>query len=294
MLREEAFAGASIEAWRQPEIAPQPVFVLGSMRSGASLLALSLAQHSKTVTIQDSTWLERFALGLEQTLIDAASASSVPHAQPLDRSAFLQGFGDTVSRMLVGERRATRWLDSSYTHSFIAVPLARIFPRGRFIHVVRDVDGVVASLTSAENRRSYRSQHRQLSLQDAYEHWMDVVTACIEAERCLGSDVVLRVRRKDLLLDPEGTLRRCFDFIGESYESVCLRTFSGFDDTPLRAPEVDYSIDEPWRTQVDIFSRTLLDEATPSYAPDDAWRARLEGAFLRRSAAGIGFAESPK
>lgn len=282
LQREEIHSIVNIASARGHVTEPQPVFVLGSMRSGASLLALSLSQHSTIAPVQDTVWLERFAMGLQQTYLDATSNTPFPKfgSTGVDQTSFFAHFGDAVSRMIAGDGASTHWLDSTYTHAFIAAPLARLFPHGRFIHVLRDVDGVVGSLTSAENRKSYRSQHRQLSVRDAYEHWLDVVTACVEAERCLGSNVVLRIRRDDLVREPERMLRRCMDFLGEPFEHACLRPFAGFDqELPrLQAPDVD----EPWRTQVDIFSRTLLDETEPNYRGDDAWRARLETAFLKR------------
>ena len=100
-----------------------------------------------------------------------------------------------------------------------------MFPHAKFIHVIRDVDAVVAALTDPAREAIYRSHARRLTEQAAYEHWLESVRAGVEAEEAFGSDTVSRVRRDDLVADPEGTIRRCLSFVGEPFSPACLRPF---------------------------------------------------------------------
>src|SRR5690242_6946796 len=46
---------------------PRPVFVLGPLRSGASLLTLSLSQHPNLYHVLETNWFEEFGMGLQQS-----------------------------------------------------------------------------------------------------------------------------------------------------------------------------------------------------------------------------------
>lgn len=258
-----------------PPIAPErsiatarPVFAIGALRSGTSLLALSLGQHPNIVPVPDTSWLERFAVDLHQTYREAVWQ---PDISLLSRAGmeiedFCAYFGDAVNRLvlegddpLVGTPavpalasgngafanagpgtadRPRRWIDGTGSHCFDVFPLLRLFPLAQFIHVVRDVGEVVASLTNEENRALYKSRHLLLSEQDAYEHWLDATTAALEAERAFGSETVLRIHRRDLVDDSEATVRRCLAFLDEPFDAACLRPFrpAFASDEPLPMP----------------------------------------------------------
>src|SRR4028119_1367870 len=49
---------------------PRPIFVLGTLRSGASLLTLSLSQHPNIFPVLETNWFERFGMGLQQSYSD--------------------------------------------------------------------------------------------------------------------------------------------------------------------------------------------------------------------------------
>ncbi|MDQ4099038.1 MAG: sulfotransferase [Chloroflexota bacterium] len=235
--------------------APRPIFVIGSRCSGASLLTWSLGQHPSLLPLLDSSWLEPFAVSLEHTYavgVQQRSTSQLDIAG-IEIEDFFEHFGRAVDWLLIsagtnGSRAATsysadlnghahqpvgapngcqptRWVDGSPTNCFNVVGLHRLFPEGKFIHVLRDADSVVATLTDPAKRATFRSHWQKISEEAAYEHWLETVQACVDAERALGSATVLRILRDDLLGSPESTLRRCLDFVGESFDPVCLRPF---------------------------------------------------------------------
>lgn len=250
-------ASAGVELTEQGadrhDLPARPIFVLGSLRSGASLLTWSLGQHRNILPLLDNSWLDPFAANLEETYAAAVRNRSTSQLDimGIEIEDFYEHFGETINRLLLagarsggmdhgasdrsepevatagvsGMDRRGRWIDGSPVNCFNVVGLRRLFPNARFIHMVRDAGGVVETLTNEEKRRSFRSHWRQYTETEAYEHWLETVEAGFRAERAYGSEVVLRVRRDDLVEDADATLRRCLEFVGEPFSQACLRAF---------------------------------------------------------------------
>ncbi|HKG24926.1 MAG TPA: sulfotransferase [Thermomicrobiales bacterium] len=296
---------------------PRPVFVLGSLRSGASLLTLSLGQHPNLLQVLETNWFERFGIGLQQAFGDGhlvRNRSQLP-IDGIEIEDFFAHFGDAIDRLMLrsvdttddvpgddptaAPYRPGRWLDGTPRNCFAVFVLTRLFPAARFIHIVRDVNEVVTALSSDDTRRHYRSRYLGLTPKEAYQHWLDATRACLDAERAFGSSVVMRVRRDDLVAAPEQTLRRCLDFLGEPFAPECLRAFSSVG--PTSTPRLTGVETATGRSNV----RKIRDEAealnylifaeTPSVAtppaggavavdyPEDLVRiAALEAAFSDR------------
>jgi hypothetical protein len=307
---------------------PRPIFVIGALRSGASILWSSLGQHPSIAPILDTAWVERFAIGLEQAYAEDAARRDLSQLQAIgvDSRGFYAHFAEAINRLLLGpylrpeeaptsqlkptsrdfrraergtagtthEYRPTRWVDSCYTHVFSVFLLQRLFPAARFIHVIREVDEVVAALTSPRSASIYKSRYVPFTPLDAYEHWLDAVTAGLEAERAFGSDIVLRVLRATLLADPEAVLRQCLDFLEEPFDAHCLHPFrAGVADTDtvtdmLPALVLDDAL-KASRSEATRLSAALLAKSQPAHPrpPDDSRAARLEQEFVARSGTAI-------
>jgi hypothetical protein len=232
----------------------RPIFVIGSLRSGASLLTWSLGQHPNILPLMDNSWLEPFAAGIEEAYAAAVRkrATSQLDIMGIEIEDFYEHFGEAVNRLLLSGAQpgradhegdddagldpvpsvgrdvvggTKRWIDGSPSNCFNVVGLRRLFPKAKFVHVLRDAAAVVDALTNEEKRLSYRSHWQQFTEETAYKHWLETVEACVQAERAFGSATVLRVRRDDLMDSPEVTLCRCLDFIGEPFAPACLRPF---------------------------------------------------------------------
>lgn len=278
---------------------PRPVFVLGTLRSGASLLTLSLGQHPNLFQVLETNWLDRLGIGLQQAFADGLRHRnrSQLDVAGVEIEDFFAHFGEAVDRLVLrtaGDAESggetayapTRWVDGTPSNAFAVFVLTRLFPAGRFIHIVRDVDETVASLTTLDTRDVYRSQFLRLSDERAYRHWIETTRACLEAERAFGSSVVLRIRRDDLIASPEPTLRRCLDFLGEPFARAVLRPFSSVG--PVERPREDRAESVLKR----VLRRKLREEAValnsvaladgPTYPADVLRIAELEAAFSAR------------
>lgn len=229
----------------------RPVFIVGSPRSGTSVLTWALGQHPNLLLTEESNWLGSFA-------IQAAAAHAQGSARGLrsqlgalgiTRDDFLSGLGDAIDRMILAGRphleaasRATaqhspqlvnpefavardtgdaktRWIDGTPEHSLQIHALIALFPKARFVHILRDADQIAASLLAF---RDERGRSIVASVEEAYAYWMRTVQACVDAENILGPAIVHRVRYDDLIADSERTLRGVLNFLDEPFDPACL------------------------------------------------------------------------
>jgi hypothetical protein len=206
-----------------------PVFVIGTLRSGASLLSLALSQHPRLQPVLEHTWLKEFVTGLVRSYRAASRHRAVSQLDidGIELEDFLAHFGSAALEMMGARQASGRvLLDATPANLFLVAPLRLLFPDAKFIHIVREVGEVVTALSNPELSAVYKSRYIECSAAAAYDHWLRGVSAGIEAERAFGSEVVYRVRRHDLIADPAATLGRCFEFLGLAFEDASLRPFS--------------------------------------------------------------------
>jgi hypothetical protein len=286
---------------------PRPVFILGTLRSGASLLTLSLGQHSNLFQALETNWFERFGIGLQQAFAEGLRfrSRSQLDVAGIEIEEFFAYFGAAIDRLILRSAAGggaetidesagpsyhpQRWVDGTPSNCYAVFVLTRLFPAARFIHVVRDVDEVVTALTKSTLRRLYRSRFLRLTDVQTYRHWLDTTNACLEAERAFGSSVVLRVRRADLIRAPESTLRRCLDFLGEPFEPALLRPFSSVQPVEhVREEHGDSALRRARlrnvRAEAEALNYLIAEEDRLGITyPEDPLRiARMEAAFSAR------------
>jgi Sulfotransferase family len=109
-----------------------------------------------------------------------------------------------------------RWGEKTPEHIFYSEPIARLFPRARFVEMIRDPRAVVASMT----RSSFKGGD---ATRNAF-YWRYVMTTGHAAlTRAVGPDRRLVVRYEDLVTEPERTVRSVSAFIGEDFDPAMLR-----------------------------------------------------------------------
>jgi hypothetical protein len=138
----------------------------------------------------------------------------------LDRSvrAFLETM---LSGLTVDGRRLAEKTPHNVLHIGL---LARIFPRSRFVHVIRDGRAVAASLVQQAwtNPDTGQPVPYCQSLTAASRYWTEVlVRARQESSSALGR--VIEVRYESLVTDPEAEMRRVLAFLGEPWDDAVLR-----------------------------------------------------------------------
>lgn len=212
-----------------------PLFIVGSGRSGSTLLRLMLASHSR-ISIPPETWY--IAPLIAQLPIDAPlTPAQVDHAVSimtghyrwsdlsLDAADFrrliaalsdpwLRDLIEVVYRWYMTKEGKSRWGDKTPNYIEIAPAIATMFPDAKFIHLIRDGRDVAKSF---QRQRWYGPW-----LHDNTKEWTRAVQYDRKWSAMWAEERLLRVRYEDLIVDPEGTLRELCAFIGEIFESEML------------------------------------------------------------------------
>jgi len=232
----------------------KPIFVVGSPRSGTSILAWCLGHHPNIFPVPESNWMGDFAanVAVAHQIGSARGDLSILSAMDIRDHEFLAAFGRSINELVVGHRRhleinrensdspskvnqrwleatsmtagpKTRWVDGTPEYSLHICGLRKLFPQARFVHVFRHVDAVVCSMVNFHRATGIQLVANE---EEAYRYWLRTVRACLKAEEAYGPHVVYRLRHTALVENPESALRSLLDFLGEPYSAKCLEPLS--------------------------------------------------------------------
>lgn len=216
--------------------AQRPFFVVGSGRSGNTLLRRAL-QSAPGVFLPPELpalgeclrlyrrhrvlpWPELVRTALGPFAFDAEFARFGPplpalvarlEALPAQRRS-LAALVDTLVRAHPGGTEALRWGDKTPAHVFALEPLRAVFPRARFVHVLRDGVDVACSYVDAG---------LQPDLESAARRWRAAVRAARgfaarHPARCL------ELRYEELVATPHLALARLASFLDLELDPAAL------------------------------------------------------------------------
>lgn len=264
-----------------------PVFIVGSMRSGSTMLRLIVDSHP------------RIAVPAETGFMGAAlAAKRIPNwkygdewhrridwsdAEFDDR---LREFFDGMFSRYAAARGKARWGEKTPFHTSHIAAMAELFPNSTFVGIVRHPGAVAASL-----RKSFH-----YTFEDALSYWAATNLDMVGAAAGLGGRFAM-CRYEDLVTSGEPVLRELMATIGEEFSANLLqhhvvqrdqgapRVVDG--STSSRDP-IDASRADRWADDASESDRAAL-EATKGLADffgyaaaDSATRASIESASGRR------------
>lgn len=218
----------------------KPIFIVGSPRSGTSILTWCLGQHPNIFPVPESNWMGNFAISLAVSYQVGASRGdrTVLSAMDISREEFFSNFGRSINDLILSHRSdlekkrkvarlpsepKTRWVDGTPEYSLHIYPLRKLFPEALFVHVLRDVRDVVRSMLNFHRVAGFSLVRNE---EHAYRYWLRTVNACAQAERAYGSGVVYRLSYSGLTENPESVMRSLLDFVGEPFCARCLEPLS--------------------------------------------------------------------
>jgi len=167
---------------------PEPVFVLGCQHSGTTITTRLIGNHPRLM-----------------------------HAEARETHLFACGPEEVDRRLREWDLACvqagkSRWVEKSVVHTYMVPKLLAARPRAKFVMVVRDGRDVVASLKT----RQY-----------AYSGLDDLIACWTRANDLLAPLVhrpgTILIRYEDLVREPETTLARVCDTIGEAYAPEMLQ-----------------------------------------------------------------------
>ncbi len=201
--------------------AATPIFVIGSPRSGTTLLRLLLDSHPAISCGEETHFLRHLEtiVGRDWPLVETYG---------LDRDWWL-----TRIRSLYAEFQAevleragkARWAEKDPTYTLHLSFIDELFPDALYVHLVRDGHDVVASF---RDRWGYVSAARA-----ARSEWARYVEAARDLGARLPPQRFLELRYESLVADPEPEARRLFTFLGEAWDPGVL----AFDAAEHRATQ---------------------------------------------------------
>jgi hypothetical protein len=261
-----------------------PVFIVGTLRSGASLLSLALGQHPQVQQVLQNAWVEEFTIGLIRSFRAASRSKALSQIDinGIELDAFFARFGNAALSMM-GPNATSQpiLLDSTPANLFLITPLRLLFPSARFIHVVRDANEVVASLTNKQLAAVYKSRYIECSVEEARAHWVQGVRAGMDAERAFGSSIVHRVSRQSLVANPAATLESCFAWLDLEFDRAALRPFSSITEQESSKPILaDAEINELNRELLQPGVTTPGDKTIQAVLEGDVWRRAMRNERL--------------
>ena len=267
------------------EKAPEPIFIVGCYRSGTSIAAWALGQHPNIFPMEETNWLPTLCHGAVAAYNRANSAARpAPEVYDLSLSEFLQWQGggiDKLHRTLSEDRwhkfmlsRANandaafdsqfqlmrsryapkqRWVDATPENTSVGMHLAMMFPRGKFLHALREPLGVIRSLMAFD---AAGGQSRTFA--QAAENWERMNQWAYELVCDLGPARALIVPFETLVSKPADVLLKIWQFLGEPDFHRSLETFTQKINSSNVAAVAD-DIDAGKVAQLEAIHRAMID-----------------------------------
>ncbi len=240
---------------------PGPVFVVGSMRSGSTMLRLMLDSHPRIAIPSETGFMGsaaavhripdwKFGDGWYERL--GWSAAEVDER--------LREFYDGMFRRYASTQGKPRWGEKTPFHTAHMVRMAQIFPDARFVGIVRHPGAVASSL--------HRRFHYEFG--EAVTYWQDINKRMLSSAIALGDRFAL-CRYEDLVRQGEPVLRELLDFLGEPWEPEVLHHHEvqrekgaprAVEGRTITSDPVDASRADAWSTSVGEDERGELERAS--------------------------------
>ncbi|XYI01394.1 sulfotransferase family protein [Sorangium sp. So ce1128] len=217
-----------------------PIFIIGTERSGSNLLRLVLNSHSR-IAVPHPPHIVRYFASLEKGYGDLskdgefrAFVSDVmklleTHIYPWEISVDVERVLRTApSRTTFGVYAAlyeqyrahydkARWACKSTFMIEHTETIIKHFPDARLIFLVRDPRDVAAS----SKRSVFSNYHPYFTAR----LWLDQQTAGVRLIDTLSEASILLVRYEELVRNPRPQIERICAFLGETFEPAMLRYF---------------------------------------------------------------------
>lgn len=272
-----------------------PFFVVGSDRSGTTMLMMMLDAHPGLGVSRESWFLIDLmnALPLQGPLsqhqVDEAfdiirqhprwQRWNIPDRDLQTRLSKLTApdlaeLVEAVFQLDLERGKKARWGDKTPAYVHEIKRIHSMFPQARFIHIIRDARDVCISLSKV-------GWHGP-KLRHMASYWHAEVMSGIEAGRTLGSDIYLEVPYEKLVMLTEDSLKQICTFLDEPFDKSMLAwydlTAEKTADRPMRFQTKLGRAPRPsdigrWKNEMSSYEVAIV-EAYAGKAMDHAYQRR--------------------
>ncbi|MGI8825511.1 MAG: sulfotransferase family protein [Chloroflexota bacterium] len=245
------------------EICRRPIFVVGSQRSGTTILASSLRHHG-ALWYSTEGYILNEIFGperLDETYAVARlNLNRWLAREGVTREEFLERMGLGFNVLLSSRSGGKRWIEKTPENSLMIEVLGTMFPGACFIHILRDGRGAVNSMV---NKRTAPGWVTDITW--ACRAWRRYVDAALEYAAS-HPDRCLTVRYEELVADPEEGFEAIYQFIGVPYDRAPMdffrthRTSSSFRRR-IRSRSSHEALADLWDVWPLQFKRIFLEDA---------------------------------
>ncbi len=201
---------------RDSDDARIPVFIVGMLRSGTTLLERILASHPQVCSLGESDWIEVLA-----TAAAAQTHTRYPECLAQLDEAALAGLA-RAQRQRWPERagEVRRVVDKNPLNFLHLGLIARVFPQARIVHCRRHPLDTCLSLyfqNFAHPRNNYSYDLQDVAFfyrayHDLMSHW----------RAALPQDMLFELEYENLVTHPETQIRTLLEYLGLPWDDHCL------------------------------------------------------------------------
>jgi len=247
-----------------------PIFVIGSPRSGTTAMGHALGRHPELWSSKESYVLHDLYGGGRANRVWThhweRTNPSWLRAENVERAEFLEFLGVGVNAMYTSRAGGRRWVDPTPLNTPMVADLADMFPGASFVHLLRDGRFVVRSMGKFRKMLEHGGQRmpdREMpKWTEDFAHgcrtWAEYVEAGLHFAEANPARCVT-VRHEQLADDPHATFARILEFLGASPHDgpaefiAGSRINSSFQRDPSRPSDAEWSDWEP--EQRETFAR---------------------------------------
>jgi Sulfotransferase family len=189
-----------------------PIFIIGAMGSGSTLLRLILDSHDNIAIPRETGFMR--AYNAHQFIPYKWSGRNWAKRMGWSRQELdeeLARFYDRIFMRNVERQGKQRWGDKTPYHTWHVDDMARLFPGAQFVGIVRHPGGCVGSNM---NRWGH-------GVKQAAYHYTRYNREIARQAAALGERFAI-VRYEDLVLRPEPLMRELLDWLGEPWSDNVL------------------------------------------------------------------------
>ena len=250
----------------------EPIFIIGSYRSGTSILTWSLGQHFNIFPLEETNWIYKLGVYLDCLYSLGTTNGEFSHLSSIGmtRMGFYGSFGKYVDSLVLENRanylrtslkselrkkdllqsvdlsklntiedfasyttehdlfspvrRAvdpkSRWVDGTPENSHFVYCLNLMFPKAKFIFLLRNPIKVAHSLMNFSTVTGRKENYDE---QTAYDQWYSLTESCYYSLKAFGTNKVLLVQQEDLTSEKEMVISKCLLFLSEEFDENCLK-----------------------------------------------------------------------